>query len=161
MANLKPVIGWREWTSLPDLGINRIKVKVDSGAQTSALHATNIKWFKRSSKYYIRFRIYPIQKNNTEFVDVFSQVVDERWIKSSNGTKTLRPVIKTNLKIGDFTTEIELTLVNRDMMGFRMLLGRHAFRKLFLIDANRSFLLQKNKIPKKNKIQNQKKTKRS
>ena len=136
----KGIIGWREWASLPELGVSSIKVKVDSGAKTSALHASKIEMFKAGRKKKVRFRLHPRQKDKKSWVTAEADFVENRWITSSTGTRTLRPVIKTKIKMAGEEWTIEVTLVNRDMMGFRMLLGREGFRKKFLVDASKSYL---------------------
>jgi hypothetical protein len=146
LKNKKPIIGWREWISLPEIGIEKIKIKVDSGARTSALHADDIDFIKKGRNQYVRFKIFPTQRSKSGFVIAEAPILEKRWVKSSVGHKTLRPVIKTKFSIGAFMHELELTLVNRDMMGFRMLLGREAFKKFFLLDANRSYIIGKNKL---------------
>lgn len=141
MQKQKPIIGWREYVALPDLDISSIKVKVDSGARTSALHAENLEFYKKGRNEYVKCAVYPLQRSKKTKVIVHLPVLEKRWIKSSVGHKTFRPVILTNLKIGEFEHKIELTLVNRDIMGFRMLLGREAIRKRYLLDAGKSFLI--------------------
>lgn len=141
-AKEKQVIGWREWVSLPDLQIDAIKVKVDSGARTSALHAEDIEFIKKKGRKRVRFKIYPEQKSKCKEVIAEADLVDQRSVRSSIGHETERPVILTRLRVGDQDWPIELTLVNRDVMGFRMLLGRQAIRDQgFLIDPKKSFLL--------------------
>ena len=134
-------IGWREWVSLPELGVKWIKAKIDTGARTSALHVSHI--HRVDGNNHLEFKIHPMQKRAHPVVIASSDLIEERHIKSSNGETSLRPVIQTNLKIGDEIFPIELTLVNRDLMGFRMLLGREAIRGRFLVDSGRSFLTGK------------------
>jgi hypothetical protein len=134
------VIGWREWVSLPALGIDAVKAKIDTGARSSSLHAYDMKRFKRRGVSMIRFKVHPMQRNNRTVVEAEAAVVDLRKVRSSSGTETLRPVVATPLRLGDDEWEIELTLVRRDAMGFRMLLGRQAIRGHFLVDPGRSFL---------------------
>lgn len=134
------LIGWREWISLPDFGISQIKVKVDSGARTSALHATKIRYAKDEDgitwvSFVITEQISPLKH-----VRVTAQLIEKRWVKSSMGHATLRPVILTRISLGAETWPIEVTLINRDPMGFRMLLGRGAIKRRYLIHPARSFL---------------------
>ncbi|MEZ4871966.1 MAG: RimK/LysX family protein [Bdellovibrionales bacterium] len=136
----KKVIGWREKAALPALGVKSIKVKVDSGAKTSALHASRVKIFTENGKQRVRFRLHPRQNEKEKWVWAEEDLVEKRLVKSSTGTTTLRPVIRTKITLAGRTYPIEVTLVNRDMMGFRMLLGREGFRKYFLVDAAKSFL---------------------
>ncbi len=137
------VIGWREWIGLPDLGVEHIKVKVDTGARTSALHVHKMKALEDSSDgVLLRIWIHPIQRAREE---VIAEVLahDRRMVTSSVGQKQHRYVIDTPARIGDRIIPIEITLTNRDVMGFRMLLGRTALRKGFLVNPKKSYLLGK------------------
>lgn len=140
-----PTLGWREWVSLPEFNVSKIKAKVDSGARTSALHASDILYFRRAGKRMVRFKIYPEQRNQKKFRIVEAKLLESRPVRSSIGSTTIRPVIVTELKIGKQNWPIEITLVNRDLMGFRMLIGRQAIRKKFLIDPGKSYLIGKKK----------------
>ncbi len=138
-----PAVGWREWVGLPELGIGRIKVKVDTGARSSALHAFGIEEFQLDGEAWVRFRIHPIQRDARAEVLAQAPLVDERWVRSSSGKLTRRPVIRTLLALGQEVWSIEITLVRRDVMGFRMLLGRQALRHRFLVDPGRSYLVSR------------------
>jgi hypothetical protein len=135
-----PVIGWREWIALPDLGVDRIKVKIDTGARSSALHAFNIKRFERDGARWVRFVIHPRQRSAREEVVVEAPVLEYRRVKSSGGHETNRPVILTKVAWRGIAWEVELTLASRDAMGFRMLLGRQAIRGRMVVDPGSSFL---------------------
>lgn len=139
------VIGWREWVSLPDLGVAQIKVKVDTGARSSSLHATKIRMFERDGEKWVRFQINPDQDRTDNKINAEAKIIDLRSIRSSSGAAEMRPVIKTRIQLLNRNWSIELTLSNRDEMGFRMLLGRQAFRKKFYVDAGRSFYGGKSK----------------
>ena len=134
----KLIIGWREWVSLPDLGIDRIKAKIDTGARTSSLHAFDVTIFKKNNQDYVQFSVHPKQRNNKITVKCESPILEYRKVKSSTGHTEKRPVIITNISLMDMTWPIEITLTNRSDMGFRMLLGRESFRKKFLVDAGNS-----------------------
>ena len=140
MKREKLVLGWREWASLDDLNIKKIKVKVDTGARTSALHANNLKIIKRGAKQFVEFDLKPLQDGGRT-VHCRAPLVGQKTVKSSTGTSTVRPVIETAIHIGEYRWKIEVTLVNRDIMGFRMLLGRQAMRGNFLVDPGKSFVL--------------------
>lgn len=141
MAKREPVwvIGWREWISLPDLGVAAIKAKVDTGARSSALHAFNVKRFRRGGVRMVRFEVHPLQRGSGEAVLAEAELVGEKRIRSSNGQEELRPVVNLGICLLDREWDIEITLTNRDEMGFRMLLGRQALRNRFLIDPGKSF----------------------
>jgi hypothetical protein len=138
----KKIIGWREWVSFPELGIKQIKAKIDTGARTSALHAFNIEIFKATQgKNKVRFQINPIQRNKNYVLHCEADLLDKRNVKNSGGDIEDRYIIITNLHMGSKLWPIELTLTNRDAMGFRLLLGRTAINKNFLINPHRSFLI--------------------
>lgn len=136
----KAVIGWREFISLPDLGIHRIKAKIDTGARTSALHAINIQYITRQGVTWVSFSVHPRQRNSKSIVDCAAPLIEERYITDSGGKRTLRPVIVTNVHVNGAIVAAELTLVARDSMGFRMLIGRQAVRGRFLVDSGRSYV---------------------
>lgn len=139
----RPTIGWREWLALPGLGVDRIKAKIDTGARTSSLHAFDLERFRRRGVDMVRFQIHPVQRDLVRTVAAEARLVDERWVRDSGGRATLRPVIHTDVDLLGQTWEIELTLTRRDVMGFRMLLGRQAVRRRFLIDPGRSYFGEK------------------
>lgn len=134
------VMGWREWIEFPDFGIKRIKVKVDSGARSSSLHAENIELFQLRGQMGVRFLVLPLQRSSLRAVHCQALLHDERYVKSSNGSRELRPVIRTQIAWAGESWDIDVTLTSRDLMGFRMLLGREAIRRRFLVDTGRSYL---------------------
>ena len=146
-----PVIGWREWVKLPDLGLKRIKVKVDTGARSSALHAYDVEEFTKDGEAWVRFNVYPNQRNTQNVVTAESKILEYRMVKNTGGKATKRPVIITNVELLNITWPVELTLANRDEMGFRMLLGREAIRRRMLVDPGGSYYGGKPKRPKKSK----------
>lgn len=133
------VVGWREWVSLPALGVDKVKAKVDTGARTSCLHAFDIEFVPRRRGTHVHFSVHPLQDNTARTVRCEVPLLDQRWVKSSNGKREYRPVVRTPIRLGTATWDIELTLTSRDLMGFRMLLGREALRRRLLVDANRSY----------------------
>lgn len=140
-----PVIGWREWVCLPELGIAKIKAKVDTGARTSALHAFSLKPFSAHGKDKITFELHPMQHNTDEIVTCTADVIDRRAVTDSGGHTEERFVIITPLTIAGQTWPIEITLTERENMLFRMLLGRSALRKHFIVNPARSFVTTRKK----------------
>ena len=147
------VLGWREWVSLPDLGINKIKAKVDTGARTSALHAFDVQLDESSGTKMVRFSIHPKQRDLDEVIECQAPLLDEREVRDSGGHSEHRYVIETQIASGDTVHTAEVTLTNRDSMGFRMLIGRTAMKGHYLVDPGRSFLMRKRKRKKKSKLQ--------
>ncbi|MFM7471382.1 MAG: ATP-dependent zinc protease [Nodosilinea sp.] len=133
-------IGWREWIALPELGVHAIKVKVDTGARSSALHAFDLERFERDGQAMVRFQAHPIQRDDSHIVMIEAALLEDRMVKNSGGQAELRPVIITPVQFGIVIWPSELTLTNRDEMGFRMLLGRQALRRRYLVDPGHSYL---------------------
>ncbi|MGD8785238.1 MAG: ATP-dependent zinc protease [Thioalkalispiraceae bacterium] len=136
----KTIIGWREWVSLPELGIENIKAKVDTGARTSALHAFDLDVINNNGKRTVKFKMHPLQDNNEYVVECQADVIDERNVTDSGGHKERRLVIKTMVEIGDKRLPIEMTLTDRDTMKFRMLLGRTSLKRNFVVEPGKSYL---------------------
>jgi len=134
------IVGWREQVALPDLGVAAIKAKIDTGARTSALHAFDVEPFRRGGRRWVRFRVHPDQRDAGLVVDAEAPLLDERMVRSSSGKQDLRPVIATTVELLGQRWPIELTLARRDVMGFRMLLGREALRGRALVDPGHSFV---------------------
>ena len=137
------VLGWREWAKLPKLGISRIKIKVDTGAKTSSIHVSKFKIYYSNLKPMVRFSVHPLQRNSKLTVQCTAELIDQRWVKTSSGHSTWRPVIKTEIQFGSICFPIELTLADRDLMGYRMLLGREAIRNRFVVDPSHAYLFGK------------------
>ncbi|RVU32878.1 30S ribosomal protein S6--L-glutamate ligase [Neptunomonas marina] len=137
----KNLCGAEEWCKFPQLAIPAIKARVDSGAKTSAIHALNIQPFQRDGVSWVRFDVCPLQDNRKTLVNCEAPIFDRRSVKSSSGSSEKRYVIKTSIAIGDQSWDVELTLANRDAMGYRMLLGREAMSGKLIVDPDQSFAL--------------------
>lgn len=133
------VVGWREWVGLPDLGIDWVKAKVDTGARSSSLHAYDLELVRRRGVEHVSFSVHPLQRSAAKEVRARAEVIDHRSVTSSSGQASVRPVILTTVALAGASWPIELTLANRDEMGFRMLLGRQAVRGRFMVDPGRSY----------------------
>lgn len=144
MKKNKFIIGCEEWCSLPALGLPALKARVDSGATTSALHAINITTYHTEENIeYAKFDVHPIQGNRKIVKSCQAQLIARRSIKSSNGILEQRLVIITPVKLGEHVWDIEISLTNRDSMGYRMILGREAMKNKILVDPDDSFTLNK------------------
>ncbi|CAD0006929.1 30S ribosomal protein S6--L-glutamate ligase [Flavobacterium chungangense] len=141
MLQNKVILGSEEWCAFPDLGIPTIKARVDSGAKTSAMHAINIAPFIKNDANWVKFDINPIQNNIKTVIHCEAPLVDKRIVKSSSGFREHRYVIQTSIKLGEIKWPIEMTLTNRDSMGFRMLLGREAMSGRVLVDPEEKYML--------------------
>lgn len=133
------IIGWRETLVLPKLNIDKIKAKIDTGARTSALHAFDIHTYIENNQEMVKFKVHPYQKDTKTTIEALAPLLENRKVTNSGGHSQVRPVIKTMVNLGSHQWEIELTLTNRDVMGFRMLLGRQAVKNRFLIHCGKSF----------------------
>ncbi|NNC78462.1 MAG: ATP-dependent zinc protease [Woeseiaceae bacterium] len=138
--NNKLTVGWREWISLPELGLKKIKAKVDTGARTSALHAFEIRQFEADGRAQVEFKIHPNQRDSETQVTCVADIIDVRDVRDSGGHREMRPVIQTPIKLGIMTWPIEITLTSRDDMLFRMLIGRTALKDSAVVDPSRSYL---------------------
>lgn len=139
MDDLRPTLGWREWVSLPDLGVEWIKAKVDTGARTSSLHAVRLEQFERAGEPWIRFDVLPWQRSDADPVRVEAPLLETREVKSSTGDAQIRPVIRTTVRIGEHDHMVDVTLTDRTDMRFRMLLGRVAIKADYIVNPGRSY----------------------
>jgi hypothetical protein len=134
------VAGWREWVSLCDFGVPWVKAKLDTGARSSALHAYDLEEFVVEGVARVAFDVHPWQRSDLDSVRVDLPIVDRRVIRSSTGHEEERLVVVTTIEVVGIELSAELTLANRDDMGFRMLVGREALRGALLVDPGRSYL---------------------
>ncbi len=135
----KVTLGWREWVALPELGIDAIKAKVDTGARTSALHAFAVEPFSKDGDDWVRFSMHPMQNDSDTVTVCEAPVLDRRQVRDSGGHSELRYVILSSIQIGDNIVSAEITLTDRDSMKFRMLLGRTTLKQGYLVDPARSY----------------------
>lgn len=137
---MKTVVGSEEWVSLSELSIPYVKARVDSGAKTSSLHAINIQPFQKDNETWVNFDVFPLQNDGKRKISCKALVIDKRVVKSSSGNREHRYVVRTAISLNDETWDVELTLTNRDSMGYRMLLGREAMIGRIIVDPSERFL---------------------
>ena len=132
--------GWREWVSLPDVGVPWLKAKLDTGARSSALHVFDPTEIEKDGRPWVRFGVRPWQESEDDAVVAECPVLDVRSVRSSSGHSEERYVVAMQLRLLERTITVEMTLGQRDEMGFRMLVGREALRQGFVVDPARSYL---------------------
>lgn len=120
------VIGLREWVALPDLGVAGLRAKIDTGASTSSLHATDIELFERDGEEWVRFTAHLGTVVQLRHRRCEAPLIALKTIKSSNGHAETRYVISTTLALGDRLWRVEFTLASRKAMRYRLLLGSKA-----------------------------------
>lgn len=120
------VIGLREWVALPDLGVAGLRAKIDTGASTSSLHATEIVEFERDNQPWVRFTAHLGTLVQLRHRRCEAPLVAIKTIKSSNGHTQVRYVVRTGLALGDRAWAVDFTLTCRKAMRYRLLLGAKA-----------------------------------
>lgn len=137
----KEIIGWSEYVDFPDWGIRNLRAKVDTGARSSALHVENL---RESEDGIVRFDVVLSRKNVQRRRHIKAKVLKWARVRSSTGIYRTRCFVKTRIRIGPVEKEIELSLVSRERMIYRMLLGRKALERDFLVDVSRKKVLGRN-----------------
>lgn len=145
----KMVVGWREWVGLPSLGVEAIKAKIDTGARSSALHAFNVEPYDLKGEEWVRFAVHPMQRNDSVEIGCVARVADRRWVVNPGGRRQKRILIETTIRVGTSSWPIELSLTDRDDMGFRLLIGRTAMHGRFRVDPDLSYRADREDAPRR------------
>jgi hypothetical protein len=139
------LLGWREWASLPGLGLAAVRTKIDTGARTSALHVDTQWRFIEGGAPWVGFRLSDHLQGEGEgarpvTLEAVSPIFDEREVTDSGGHRTRRIFLRTPLRLAGVERDVEINLTDRQGMLFPMLLGRTAMARVFVVDPARSFL---------------------
>ncbi|HET9817716.1 MAG TPA: RimK/LysX family protein [Rhodanobacteraceae bacterium] len=135
-----PVLGWRERVALPQLGIVRLKAKLDTGARSSALHVESLETFRRGGADWLRFDV-ALTRHHPRRVACEAPALDRRRVTDSGGHVSRRWFIETEVVLGSLALVAEVSLSDRRGMLFPMLLGRTALAGRVLVDPARSYTL--------------------
>ena len=142
----KKIIGRADKADFPELQLEDIDIKIDTGAYTSSIHCSNIQKKLINDKYIVSFNLLDAshsQYNNKEFI---STNFKEKVIKNSFGNSESRYVIKTNIILFEKKYVIELSLSERGEMRFPVLIGRKVLLGKFIVDPSEKDLSYKNKV---------------
>lgn len=135
----KVVVGWREWVALPQADVPWVKAKIDTGARSSSIHAFDLEVVEQDGQEWVSFSIHPWQRSDEDHVELRLPVLDMREVRSSNGQVEKRYAVALDVTLAGRTITTVMTLSNRDEMGFRMLIGREALERGFLVDSSISY----------------------
>ncbi|MBF92885.1 MAG: ATP-dependent zinc protease [Euryarchaeota archaeon] len=125
------VIGWREWVGLPELQRAPLLAKVDTGAWSNTLHASEIDIIESNPETRIRFRL----EEGGKWIE--RPLQKWRRIRDTGGHETLRPVIRTTIEIASRDFDVEVCLADRSKLKHRMILGRNFLRLGFIVNPSR------------------------
>lgn len=149
------MMGRRDRADFPQLGLESIEIKIDTGAYTSSIHCHHIEEIVYEGTRLIRFRL--LDPSHPKYHDrVFtSGNYREKLVKSSFGTTEKRYVIRTNIILFGQEMPVDLSLTERGEMKYPVLIGRKLLRGRFIVDVSRlnlSYRLKK-RIEKESKNQ--------
>jgi hypothetical protein len=142
----KITVGWRESVALPDWHIPKLRAKIDTGAKTSALDVDQIELLPGKK---IRFDVVLSNLHRRRRKWLTADIVRSTVVRSSNGSRETRYVVATTLELGGVRRPAEFTLVRREDMLCRMLIGRSALAKHYLVDVSRTYLTRPTQPKKK------------
>ena len=136
------LIGWKESVDLPEWGIRHITAKIDTGARRSAIDVSNIKELGNGK---LQFDISVDRKSRDLTRTVVANILHNTHVRSSNGEQSERYFVETLVVVGEQTRKIELSLISRHQMTYRMLLGRKALEGMFVVDPSQAYVTRTNK----------------
>ena len=132
------IIGWTEYIDFPDWGIRGLKAKIDTGARTSALHVENL---TQHGHDWVTFDVMLHRRHHDRRQHIRTKLVKVARVRSSTGHFSERCFVTTRIRLGPVDKEVEFSLVSRQSMLFRVLLGRKALERDFWVDVSRRSLL--------------------
>lgn len=140
----RPVtLGWKEHVDFPDWGVRHVKVKIDTGARTSALGALSYELRQEEGGGMVaelRLALYRRRPERVRIVRV--PVLGIIVVSSSTGMREQRPLIEAAIRLGPVTKVVRLTVTNRAGMLFPVILGRTALAGDFVVDVSQKYLLR-------------------
>ncbi|MGA0933956.1 MAG: ATP-dependent zinc protease [Pseudohongiellaceae bacterium] len=134
-------VGALEQCDLPELGIEKLHVRVDTGAATSSLHVDNIDEFRKGGKNYVSFDLHPDIHNVDSIIRTTAPVEGTKKVKSSSADTEKRVVITTLIRLAGREWPIKITLTDRSEMTYLMLMGREAMEGRIIVDPEFEYLL--------------------
>jgi hypothetical protein len=136
------VIGWKEFIDFPEWNIHAIKAKIDTGARTSALGVSSYELREADGAGIVaELRLALDRKQPERLTRIQTPVLKMVVVRNSSGIPEQRPLIETEIRIGQVRRRVRLTVANRARMRFRMILGRKALEGAFVVDVSRKYLL--------------------
>ena len=142
------VIGWQEEVDFPDWGFRRIRVKIDTGARTSALDVVSYTLAHEEGQGLVaELRLVLRRRRPQHIKTVRARVLRMVVVCNSSGMREQRPLIETTLRLGPVTKTVQLTVTNRFNMRFPVILGRKALAGDFVVDASRRNVFRQARPP--------------
>ncbi len=139
----KTIIGWREWITIKGETALFLKAKIDTGAQTSSIHASWVNETEIDGVPHVTFWVNPGKGRTSEKQKFCLPLEDKRRIRNSFGQAEDRYVVKMPIKVGRRIIRTEFTLSKRWKMAYQVLIGRKTLKGKFFVDSQRSYMTGK------------------
>lgn len=145
MRSALPVLGWKEQVALPDLGVPRLRAKLDTGARSSALHVEDLAQVGTTEVDgaevpLLSFVVLSGRRDAPTRHEVRAPALARKLVRDTGGVQEDRPVVRTRVICGPVDVIAEVTLTSRDLMNFRMLLGRLTLQDACVVDPALGYL---------------------
>ena len=132
----KQIIGSTDKIDLPGFELEDIPCKIDTGAQTSTLHCSNVHLLEKDGEEYLCFKLYDKKFGIHNRKEYRIKEFKVRNVRSSNGILEERYAIKSTVVIFGRKIKTEFTLSFRETMKFPILLGKRLLKGRFLVDVS-------------------------